>query len=75
MGILATELNPNNDIKLPSPAYRKLVACALVYKVNGELNRKAQKIAEDKFSSCKISKRVSAKPCHIRIRKLECKQS
>lgn len=33
MGVLATELVPSNDITLPSPAYRKLVACALVYKV------------------------------------------
>ena len=33
MGILATEIVPNNDVRLPSPAYRKIVACALVYKV------------------------------------------
>ena len=33
LGILANELVPSNDIHLPSPAYRKLVACSLLYKV------------------------------------------
>ena len=33
LGILASELVPSRDITLPSPAYRKLVACALLYKV------------------------------------------
>ena len=35
MSTLASELVPDNDISVPSPTYRKMVACSLLYKVKG----------------------------------------